>query len=139
TQAPPIRLQVAAGPDGTRYAVLRLHHITTDHITTEAIIAEVVAHLEARQRHLSESVPYRQHVAQALAYDKSHDAEAFFRTKLSGVEQPTAPFGLLDVYGDGSETEEIQEDLNEILARRLRIQARRLTVSTATLFHAAWA
>ena len=58
---------------------------------------------------------------------------------LSDVEEPTAPFGLLDVQGDGSGVEQAQIELEEILSRRLREQARALGVSAASLCHLAWA
>src|SRR5207237_9018718 len=77
-------------------------------------------------------------VAQALAYARTHDAETFFRGKLGVIEAPTAPFGLLDVHGDGSRIEEACEDIEPVLAQRARAQARRMSVSAATLFHAAW-
>src|SRR5262249_36335597 len=51
----------------------------------------------------------------------------------------TAPFGLLDVRGDGSGIEEARLPLDEELARRLRSHARRLGVSTASICHLAWA
>src|SRR6185312_13175212 len=67
------------------------------------------------------------------------DAEGFFRGKLGDVEEPTAPFGLLDVHGDASQIEESHQELVPEIAQRVRAQARRLGVSAATLFHAAWA
>ena len=67
-------------------------------------------------------------------------AEAFFRSKLGDVDEPTAPFGLLDVHGDGSAD---RGGARAAASRRwrsaLRAQARRLGVSAATLFHVAWA
>ena len=57
------------------------------------------------------AVPYRNHVAQALAHARTHDAEAFFRSKLADIDEPTAPFGLLDVHGDGSQIEEAHQEL----------------------------
>src|SRR6185312_287125 len=66
------------------------------------------------------------------------DAEGFFRGKLADVEEPSAPFGLLDVHGDGSQVEEAHQELTPQIAQRVRAQARRLGVSAATLFHAAW-
>jgi amino acid adenylation domain-containing protein/thioester reductase-like protein len=137
--APLMRLQAAADPSGAQwYVVLQLHHTAIDHVTLEIVVSEVVAHLEGRAQALPASVPYRNHVAQSLAYARTHDAEAFFRSKLAEVDEPTAPFGLLDVHGDGTQVEEARQDLELALAQRVRTQARRLGVSAATLFHAAW-
>jgi amino acid adenylation domain-containing protein len=139
-QAPLLRLQVVADPHSEqRYALLQLHHITADHETLEAIEAEVVAHFEGQESPVQEVAPYRNHVAQALAYARTQDAEEFFRGKLGDVEEPTAPFGLLDVHGDASQIEESHQELVPQIAQRVRAQARRLGVSAATLFHAAWA
>jgi len=74
-----------------------------------------------------------------LAYARTHDAQGFFRGILADIHEPTAPFGLLDVHGDGSEIREACEDLDIRFAQRLRLQARRLGMSAATLFHAIWA
>ncbi len=65
--------------------------------------------------------------------------EAFFRKMLGDVDEPTAPFGLLEVRGDGSDIEEAPLPLDYHLARRLRAHARRLGVSAASLCHLAWA
>jgi len=51
--------------------------------------------------------------------------------------QPSSPFGLLDVHGDGSQIDESHQALEPALVERVRAQARLLTVSVATLFHAA--
>src|SRR6202012_1148556 len=67
------------------------------------------------------------------------DAEAFFRAKLGGVDEPTAPFGVLDVHGDGTRIAEVRQSLEPELSAQIRAQARRSNVSAATLFHAAWA
>ena len=58
---------------------------------------------------------------------------------LGDVEEPTAPFGLLDAQGDGSGIEEARIELETVLARRLRERARALGVSAASLCHLAWA
>ena len=57
---------------------------------------------------------------------------------LGDVEEPTAPFGLIDVQEDGKGIEQAQILLDAELARRIREQARRLGVSAASLFHLAW-
>jgi hypothetical protein len=73
-----------------------------------------------------------------LAYARTHDAKAFFRSKLGEVDEPTAPFGLLNVHGDGGQIEEAEQELEPSLSQHIRMQARRSGVTAATLFHAAW-
>jgi amino acid adenylation domain-containing protein/thioester reductase-like protein len=139
-QAPLMRLVVAADPGGTHwYAILQLHHLVADHESLEIVFSEVRAHLEGQEESLPVPVPYRNHVAQTLAYAGADDSEAFFRSKLADVTEPTAPFGLLDVRGDVGRIEEARERLEPGLARQIRAEASRLRVSVATLFHAAWA
>src|SRR5258708_23337839 len=58
---------------------------------------------------------------------------------LGDVDEPTAPFGLLDVRSDGSSIEEAYLGLDSDLARRMGSHARRLKVSAAALCHLAWA
>jgi amino acid adenylation domain-containing protein len=137
--APLIRLGVAPDPQSEQWFVrVQVHHIICDHMTTEWVIAEVLAYLEGRGSELPDSAPYRVHVAQALAATKAQDAGAFFRRKLADVSEPTAPFGVLDVHGDGSAIRETIQALDPGLARSVRSQARALGVSAATVFHAAW-
>lgn len=139
-RAPLMHLQVAADPRSTRwYALLQLHHLTCDHEALDTLLAEVVAHMEECEQALPAPVPYRQHVARALAYEHSHDAGAFFRSKLGDVEEPTAPFGLSDVYGDAGRIEIARQPLEPTLAQRVRAESQHHGVSAATLFHAIWA
>jgi len=141
-RAPLIRLMVAADPlgSGQWYALLQSHHITTDHVTSEAVISEVVAHLQGQAQIAGvRSVPYRNHVARALACARAENAETYFREELGSVDEPTAPFGLLNVKADSTGISEARSRLDADLVRGVRMHARRLSVSTATLFHAAWA
>ena len=78
-------------------------------------------------------------MAQARLGVSREEHEGFFRRMLEDVDEPTAPFGLLDVRGDGSGIEEARLALDDDLARRLRAHARRLGVSAASLCHLAWA
>lgn len=137
-QAPLMRVQLAAGRGSEWYVLLQLHHFLCDHDSLESMLSEVICCLQGRAQELPEPAPYRRHVAQALEHARTHDAEAFFRAKLSQIDEPTAPFGLLDVHGDGSRIEGAQEILEAELTRRLRAQARRMGVTAATMFHAAW-
>ncbi|HEV2681895.1 MAG TPA: AMP-binding protein, partial [Rhodanobacter sp.] len=61
------------------------------------------------------------------------------REMLGDVEEPTVPFGLADVRGDGIEIDEVRRVVDAGLARRLRSRARALGVSAASLFYLAWA
>ncbi|RQP21148.1 non-ribosomal peptide synthetase, partial [Piscinibacter terrae] len=65
--------------------------------------------------------------------------EAFFRRMLGTVEEPTAPYGLMDVQGDGSAIAQAQRAVEPALARRLRDGAKQLGVSAASVFHLAYA
>ena len=58
---------------------------------------------------------------------------------LGDVDEPTLPFGLSDVQGEGRGIEEARLALDAELSQRLRAQARALGVSAASLFHLAWA
>ena len=100
---------------------------------------EVQAHLREEEASLPEPLPFRNLVAQARLGVSREEHEAFFRQMLGDVEEPTAPFGLLDVQGDGSGIEDAHLALEEDVARRLRRQGRRLGVSVASLCHLAWA
>ncbi|HEY4214130.1 MAG TPA: amino acid adenylation domain-containing protein [Steroidobacteraceae bacterium] len=138
-RAPLLRLKVAPDAHGAHwYVLLQVHHITYDHVTAEVVVSEVVACLQGRTPIPRKSVPYRDHVAQALAHARTHDARLFFLGKLGDIHESTAPFGLTGVHGDGSQIDEAGIQLSQALAQRVRVQARRLGVSVATLFHAAW-
>ncbi|MBD3011506.1 condensation domain-containing protein, partial [Streptomyces sp. 5-10] len=78
-------------------------------------------------------------VAQAVLGVSGEEHEAFFRELLGDVDEPTAPFGLLDVQGDGSGVNEARIELSPDLAGQMRVVARRLGVSVASLCHQAWA
>ncbi|MEQ4341334.1 amino acid adenylation domain-containing protein, partial [Pseudomonas syringae] len=127
-------------PDNERWvAMLRFHHLIDD-VTSLAIISrEVEACMLGQEHHLPASVPYRNYVAQARLGVSLEAHEAFFRELLGDIDEPTLPFDLHDVQGDGSELEEVRQQVDAELARRLRQQAKNLGVSVASLYHLAWA
>ncbi len=61
-----------------------------------------------------------------------------FREKLGDVEEATTPFNMVDVHGALDSPREARETFQSALAQKIRSQARRVGVSPATLFHAAW-
>src|SRR6185295_10766786 len=76
-------------------------------------------------------------IAAAEVSEAEH--EEFFRKLLWDVDEPTAPFGLLALQGDGRAIAEARAELEPGLAQRLRDAARSLGVSEAALWHVAWA
>ncbi len=115
------------------------HHLVLDHTTLDVVVAETQAHLTDRVEGLAEPLAFRDFVAQARLGTSKAEHEAYFRDLLGDVEEPTAPFGLLDVRGDGSGVKEARLALDPGLARRIRRRARTLRVSATSLFHTAFA
>ncbi|HLL46741.1 MAG TPA: amino acid adenylation domain-containing protein, partial [Longimicrobiaceae bacterium] len=139
-RAPLLRVVVAADPARDRWLLLLLwHHLTGDHTTVEVLLQEIQAHLLGRAESLPAPLPFRNFVAQARLGVSRAEHEAFFCELLGDVDEPTAPFGLADVQGDGAGIGEARLDVDAELARRLRERARGLGVSAASLCHLAWA
>ncbi|MBZ9641125.1 non-ribosomal peptide synthetase, partial [Streptomyces sp. PSKA30] len=140
SRGPLLHAHVARQPGGDRWmAVLQVHHLIQDHTALDVVMGEVAAFLDGRQDTLPEPLPFREFVGQARSGVSSQEHETFFAALLGDVSEPTAPYGLLDVLGDGRDVTEARTPLDAGLAVRLREQARRLGVSPATLFHLAWA
>ncbi|WP_244117848.1 non-ribosomal peptide synthetase, partial [Burkholderia gladioli] len=138
-QAPLLRFAAARDEQGRWLLVELLHHLIGDHSTMEILHREVQAILAGRADQLSPPQPFRNLVAQAHLGVSQQEHEAFFRAMLADVEEPTLPFGLIEVHLDGSRVIEAQRILPQALNDRLRAQARRLGVSLASLCHLAWA
>ncbi|MEV4517463.1 non-ribosomal peptide synthase/polyketide synthase, partial [Dactylosporangium sp. NPDC049525] len=134
-RAPLLDLHVAEVAGGRWLGLLRVHHLVQDHAALEVVMAEVEAVLAGQADTLPEPLPFRNFVAQAQA---SGDHEEYFRELLSGVDEPTAAFGVSDIRGDGSAVVRAGAELDVELAARLRETARRLGVSPATVMHVAW-
>ncbi|MBB4636051.1 non-ribosomal peptide synthetase [Longimicrobium terrae] len=138
-QAPLLRCHVAREADGESWVLLLLlHHLAGDHTTITVLKEEIEAHLTGRESALPRPVPFRNLVAQVRLGVSQEEHQAFFTEMLGDVDEPTAPFGLLDARGDGSGIEQGRLEVDEALGARLRERARALGVSAATLCHLAW-
>jgi amino acid adenylation domain-containing protein len=138
-RAPLMRLEVAGDRRGGRwYALLKVHHLVCDAQSLQVMLAEI-ATLQGNAHRLAEPMQYRTHVVRALARARAHDAVKFFSAKLRALDEPTAPYGLLDVHGDGRGRADVRRILEPTLAQRLRVLARRHRVTPAAVFHAIWA
>ncbi|KGT02674.1 amino acid adenylation domain protein [Burkholderia pseudomallei] len=138
-RAPLMQVHAAHDAAGGRWLVRLLsHHLAVDHTTLERVIEEARAIEQGRAEDLPRPVPFRNFVAQARLGVSEADHEAYFRAKLGDIDEPTAPFGLLSVQGDGREIAEAARTLKPELSGALRGHARRLGVSAASMMHVAW-
>ncbi|NAP27562.1 syringopeptin non-ribosomal peptide synthetase SypC, partial [Pseudomonas syringae] len=139
-QAPMLRIGYAHDEVNNRWlGMLLFHHLVDDATSLRILRSEIEAHMLGQQASLPPSVPYRNYVAQAMLGVSREEHEVFFRDMLGDIDEPTLPFGLQDVQGDGSGIEEARLLVDVDLSRRLRVQARQLGVSSASLYHLAWA
>ncbi|WP_045587513.1 non-ribosomal peptide synthetase [Burkholderia pseudomallei] len=138
-RAPLMQVHAAHDAAGGRWLVRLLsHHLAVDHTTLERVIEEARAIGQGRAEDLPRPEPFRNFVAQARLGVSEADHEAYFRAKLGDIDEPTAPFGLLSVQGDGREIAEAARRLKPELSGALRGHARRLGVSAASMMHVAW-
>ncbi|MEU5668515.1 AMP-binding protein, partial [Streptomyces longwoodensis] len=140
TVAPLVHVTVAEVPGTTRWvALVQVHHLIQDHTAVDVLFAEVQAFLEGREGELAAPLPFRNFVAQARLGIPVAEHEAFFGGLLGDVTEPTAPFGIVDVRGDGTAVAESRAAVSEATAAAVREVARRLGVSAATVLHVMFA
>ncbi|APZ01574.1 non-ribosomal peptide synthetase [Burkholderia pseudomallei] len=139
SRAPLMHIHAACDGEHERWvARVLFHHLSIDHTTLERVIEEARAIGQGRVEDLPRPAPFRNFVAQARLGVSEADHEAYFRAKLGDIDEPTAPFGLLSVQGDGREIAEAARTLKPELSGALRGHARRLGVSAASMMHVAW-
>jgi amino acid adenylation domain-containing protein len=138
-EAPLLRMQLADDASQGRWlGLLQFHHLVIDNSTLGLILSEVIAQLRGSDEP-AETVPFRDFVAESRLGVSEGEHLKFFREMLGDFDEPTAPFGLLEVRGNGLDVEEARLPLQPKLARAVRANARRLGVTPSSLFHLAWA
>ncbi|CAM5551013.1 amino acid adenylation domain-containing protein [Streptomyces avidinii] len=139
-RAPLFTLHIAAVPGSDHWLMLlKVHHAVQDHVALEVLHSEVQAFMTGEDEGLPEPVPLRNFVAQARGGVAEQEHERYFTELLGDVDEPTAPFGLVDVHGDGGDTVWVRKPLGPELHTRLREVSHRLGTSAATVLHVAWA
>ncbi|WP_343829552.1 amino acid adenylation domain-containing protein, partial [Massilia aurea] len=130
---------VAAAPgSSTWHMLLVCHHVVTDHVSLELLTEEVRMLLQYRDAELATPVPYRNFIAQ-LSVQPQSDHERYFRARLGDIDEPSAPFGILEVHGTGGDLRHVRVAVAAELAQRIRKTVRHEGVNAAALFHLAWA
>ena len=119
--------------------LLLSHHIIMDNSTVQVLHQEIEAHRLGQGDRLPPAVPFRDFVARTRDSNSRAGHEKFFQKLLADVHEPTIPFGLTDVFGDGSELVEVQQTVDLEVGRKLLARARERGASPATVFHLAWA
>ena len=119
------------GKNGRWVLSILSHHLAVDHTTMELLVEEAQAIETGHLERLSQPAPFRNYVAQARLGVSPQEHTAFFKQMLADIDAPTAPFGLLDVQGDGSGIAEARQALPPELSQAIRRQAHRLGVSAA--------
>ncbi|QBG95888.1 amino acid adenylation domain-containing protein [Xanthomonas oryzae] len=139
-QAPLLKLVCAHDPANQRWVgILLFHHVILDHVSLQILRHELQMCLLGRGQELPASLPYRTYVMQARASVAEDRHRAFFTERLGDVDEPTLPFGLAELSGDGAAIQEACIPLDPQLALRIRQQARLFGVTAASLHHLAWA
>ncbi|OTA15175.1 Amino acid adenylation [Xenorhabdus vietnamensis] len=165
TKAPLLAAHIAQDPESGQWLLSLLHHhLVCDHISLGMIFNEIQALILGENDSLPTPLPYRNFIAQTRSVPLEVH-QTYFREQLGDVEEPTLPFGLLDVQGSNFNESNLNEkdvnakginekDINEQnihriventvtldseLAYNLRNCARQLGMSSAVLFHVAWA
>ena len=137
--APLFRLIIVEDRASHRWLILELmHHLIGDQMTVLVMQQEIQA-IVGEAKRLQSPLPFRDFVVQARQGVSREEHEAFFTRMLKDVDEPTAPFGLMDAQGDGSRIVEMRREIDSGLSQRLRAEARRLGVTLASICHVAWA
>jgi amino acid adenylation domain-containing protein len=137
-QAPLLRLTTACDERTNKhYALLQIHHLICDYRSWHLVVRELLACVGRRK--LPAAAPYADYQVRALTGSQQQQAEAFFRAKLSRIDEPVAAFGELDVQGNGLQLSAATLVLDPSLTQQLRTRLRIAGSSVARLFHAAWA
>ncbi|CAM3390081.1 Peptide synthetase XpsB [Xenorhabdus nematophila ATCC 19061] len=145
TKAPLLKAHIAHDPESGQWLLSLLHHhLVCDHVSLDMIFNEMKALFLGEENSLPTPLPYRNFIAQTRSVPPEVHQD-YFRKLLGDVDEPTLPFGLLDVqnsHHDADPSDKIVEDvitLDHVLARNLRECAHQQGMSAAVLFHAAWA
>ena len=109
-----------------------------DHVGLEKIIDEVTLYLLGEGDTLAAPVLYRDFIGHTIHQQKTNDSETYFKELLGTINEPTYPFNLSNIRGNGTEIIEASIGLSDSLSKEIRSICNELGMSPAVLFHAAY-
>ncbi|WP_143569680.1 non-ribosomal peptide synthetase, partial [Tenacibaculum agarivorans] len=134
-------LQVTIADDlekGCYYLLLQQHHLVLDHVGMEKIVSEMEMYVSENINSLPTPVLYRDFIGHTLHAQSINDSESYFTELLGEIDEPTYPFALSNVLGNGTDVEETSTVLPKALSKEIRVVCTNLGISPAVLFHAAY-
>ncbi|WP_075343710.1 non-ribosomal peptide synthetase [Tenacibaculum agarivorans] len=120
------------------YLLVNNHHLIIDHVGLEKIITEVNVHLLGHGDILPPPVLYRDFIGHTLHQQATNDSETYFKEAFGSIDEPTYPFNLSNVRGNGTEISEASIGLPKELSKEIRTTCTDLGITPAILFHAAF-
>ncbi|SEB35211.1 amino acid adenylation domain-containing protein [Tenacibaculum sp. MAR_2009_124] len=123
---------------GDYYLLVNNHHLIIDHVGLEKIIEEVNLHLLGHGDILPPPVLYRDFIGHTLHQQETNDSASYFKNALGNINEPTYPFNLSNVRGNGTDIAEASIGLPEELSKEIRIACTNMGITPAILFHAAF-
>ncbi|MCR8936092.1 amino acid adenylation domain-containing protein [Brevibacillus laterosporus] len=138
--APMMQLKAVCDSEtGVWYLLFNMHHLVDDATSLGFLFAEVVAYLKGKEASLSTPIPYREFIAHTMKQVNSLEAKAFFERTLGDLNEPTLPYGLANVHVDRNIINVFSKSFPADLSSNIRAFAKRMHLSPASIFHAAWA
>ncbi|KAK3807010.1 MAG: Non-ribosomal peptide synthetase module [Benniella sp.] len=138
TQAPLLRFTLAQDTDGRWILSQLIHHLIGDHVASEIMNHEIEQILHGHVHSLATPHPFRNSIAQARSKSDHEIHRPFFEEMLGDIDEPTFPYGMVEVQNNGVDVTESHSNLPQELNSRLRFQAKQMGVSLASLCHVAW-
>ncbi|SFJ90194.1 non-ribosomal peptide synthetase, partial [Myroides guanonis] len=139
SKAPLLELKLVDDPENeSYYIVVYYHHLIIDHVGLEKVVEEVMLYLSGEAENLSVPFLYRDFIGHTLHAQSVNDGESYFRSLLGEINEPTYPFNLSNILGNGTKMEESTVILSKDLSTLLRTVCVNLSISPAVLFHAAF-
>ncbi|CAL2107141.1 hypothetical protein T190115A13A_320001 [Tenacibaculum sp. 190524A02b] len=139
SKAPLLNLKTADDISNSKYyLMIDQHHLVLDHVGLDKITSEIILYLSGKESSLLTPVLYRDFIGHTLHSQSINDSKSYFKGLLGEVDEPTYPFELSNIKGNGSDIVESTILLPKKLSKKLRKVSTDFGMSPAVLFHAAY-